>query len=132
MTAGKRNKITTFPLILLTMLVATSCSLQQPFEFGLPLEEYAESLYKRQNQATQILMLLLEEELQEDDEETLSTAELQMYDSCHLLNQMVAYEQEGKTASLAEKRQLRNSFPACEQAISQTEFLLTELENKIE
>ncbi len=117
-----KNSLILFPLILLML---NSCTLvQQPFDFNQQLKDYAEALYKRQNQATQSLMVILEETLSIEDEEQLSDAELKMYDACHLLNEIVAYEVEGRFISLDFKRRVRNSFPDCEQSILDVELLI--------
>ncbi len=90
--------------------------------------EYAEELFKKQNQVTYQVMMLLEDELSIADEDMLSLAELKMHDKCSLLNEMANYEMEGRKVSLYFKSQVKSSFKPCEQSLKEVELILQQLE----
>lgn len=118
-----------YVLVLVTISVLASCTLaKKPFQFKDHAVEYAESIFRRQNQATQQVMLLLEEDLSLEQEERLSEAELQMYDACHLLNKAANHEMEGKKISLYFQGQVKHSFDACDDSIKNIESVLRQMD----
>jgi len=116
----------------LTLLISTllvNCSVvKKPFAYKGKEIEYAESLFKRQNQVTQQVMILLEDEIALDDEEMVSDAELKMHDACHLLNDIANRERNGEEMSLYYQRQAHSSFIGCDQAVKAMETILKEIE----
>ncbi len=110
------------PLILLLL---TSCSyVHKPLELENDAIEYAEALFKRQNQVTYQVMMLLEDEISINDEDRLSVAELEMHEQCHLLNEMAGYEMKGEKVSLYFKTMVKKSFKACDESVINLGFVL--------
>mgnify|MGYP000701022870 CR=1 FL=1 len=122
-----------FYIALIMPVFLASCTLvKKPFELKEHAVEYAEALFKRQNQATQRVMMLLEEDITLAEEESLSEAELQMYDDCQLLNEVANREIEGKAVSLYFQRQVQNSFEGCDDSVKNMEQLLKQVDEKIQ
>jgi len=110
---------------LLTSMLLVNCSVvEKPFAYKGNEIEYAESLFKRQNQVTQQVMILLEDELSWVDEERVSDAELKMHDACHLLNDIANRERNGEKMSFNYQRQAHNSFTDCDNAVKEMETIL--------
>ncbi len=110
---------------LVVSLLLVGCTVvKRPFKYKDHTIEYAESIFRRQNQATQQVMLVLEEEPTDDEEERLSVAELQMYDACQLLNEAANREMEGKAISLYFQGQVKHSFKACDESVKNMESVL--------
>jgi len=89
--------------------------------------EYAELLYKRQNQVTLEVMMLLEEELTLAEEDRLSDAELQLHNKCQLLNEMAVYEMRGKDVSFYFQGKVQRSFKACDESVKNLESILNQI-----
>ena len=119
-------------VLLLSALLASCTLVKKPFELKKHAVKYAETLYKRQNQATQRVMMLLEEDVTLAEEESLSAAELKMYDDCQLLNEVANREREGKAVSLYFQKQVQNSFDACDDSVTKMELLLKQVDEKIQ
>ena len=117
-----------YRLVLIFSLLA-SCSFVQN---SLPIEgytiDYGEALFKRQNQATFQVMMLLDEGVSEDDEVKLSTTELKMHEACHLLNEIARHEVNGETVSLYFKAQVTKSLKACDESVQNLEKILNEFD----
>ncbi len=80
-------------------LTLNGCSLLNPVMLSREdMAKHAEDVFKHQNQMTQQIMLLSEDELTESEEERISSYELQMYDDCRLLNEYARSESEGRQA----------------------------------
>jgi len=114
--------------VLFIFLLLTSCSyMQKPLELKGDTIEYAEALFKRQNQVTLEVMMLLEEELTLAEENRLSDAELQLHDKCQLLNEMAVYEMSGKEVSYYFQGQVQRSFKVCDESVKNLEFILKQI-----
>ncbi len=123
------KKCKKFLLALVIMILLVNCTIvQKPFKFKDHAVEYAESIFRRQNQATQQVMILLEDDLTTEEEERLSEAELQMYKACHLLNEAANREMEGKNISVYFQGQVKLSFKACDESVKNMESILRNLE----
>jgi len=111
--------------ILFLLILVTSCSyIQKPMQLTDDMTGYAEKLYKRQNQVILQVMEALEEELPLAEDEKLSDAELQMYDNCHLLNEMAVHEMEGDSVSFYFKGQVQRSLKNCNKGVNHLETVL--------
>lgn len=133
MTAWTAKKLKKGLLTLLILNYLASCSIvEKPFKLKEAETEYAESLFLRQNKATQQVMMLLEENITLDEEQQLSDAELQMYEDCHLLNEVAILEMEGRVVSLYFKQQVQRSLKVCDVAITKMESLLRLIDGNIE
>jgi len=109
-------------------LLLTSCSyIHKPLQLKGDVIEYAETLFKRQNQVTLEVMMLLEEELTLAEEDRLSDAELQLHDKCQLLNEMAVYEMSGEEVSYYFQGQVQRSFKACDESVKSLEFILKQI-----
>jgi len=109
-------------------LLLTSCSyIHKPLQLKGDVIEYAETLFKRQNQVTLEVMMLLEEELTLAEEDRLSDAELQLHDKCQLLNEMAVYEMSGEEVSYYFQGQVQRSFKACDESVKNLEFILKQI-----
>ena len=93
---------------------------------------YAEALFKRQNNLTQQLMLLSDEDMTLADEEIIFQAELKMHDGCQLLNEYANREMEGKKMNVFFRRRVKNSFKACEEGVKNMESVLMAVEKEME
>jgi len=124
-----KNQQIYFTMLISSLLLASCTVVQKPFELKQHATEYAETLYKRQNLATQQVMFLLEEDISAEEEEQLSDAELEMYQACELLNEVASREQEGEAISLYFKKQVQGSFNACDDSVKKMELLLQQLSN---
>lgn len=111
--------------VLFVLVFLNGCSYTSaPLEFKGETVEYAEILFKRQNQATFSVMMKLEDELTLEVEGKLSIAELQMHEKCRLLNEMAMHEKSGEKVSLYFKAQVQQSFGACDESVKQLELIL--------
>lgn len=111
-------------LVLLVAGLLANCSIaQKPLKIKDYMTEYGESIFKRQNQATQQFMLL-EEDLSLTEQERFSEAELRMYNACHLLNEAASREMEGKKISIYFQGLVRNSLKACDESVKNMELML--------
>lgn len=111
--------------VLFVLVFLNGCSYTSaPLEFKGEAVEYAEILFKRQNQATFSVMMMLEDELALDVEDKLSIAELHMHEECRLLNEMAMHEKRREKVSLYFKTQVQQSFGTCEESVRQLELIL--------
>ncbi len=111
-------------------LTLNGCSLLNPVMLSKEdMAKHAEDVFKHQNQMTQQIMLLSEDELTESEEERISSYELQMYDACRLLNEYARSESEGKQKSVIFRTQLKRSLNTCADRVKQMEELLKSIEN---
>ncbi len=86
--------------------------------------EYAERVFRHQNQLTSRLMMLSDNELLPEND-TFENAEQAMRDACHLLNEYAERENDGDSMGLFFKRRVQNSIADCDQSIQAMEKLLS-------
>ena len=121
-----------FFFVLLISSLIISCSVaKKPFELKKKAAKYAESIYNRQNKATQQIIILSEEYISVTEEESLSVAELQMYEACYLLNEAANLEMEGKKINLYLQKQVRESLKGCDNSVDKMEVILKAIPNNI-
>lgn len=114
--------------VILVALLLTSCTyVQKPLDLKEEEIEYAEDLFKRQNQVTLQAMMLFEDELSIAEEDRLSEAELQMHDQCRWLNDAANHEIAGKKIDIFFQRQVQKSLKPCEMSVQKVESILEQL-----
>ncbi len=113
--------------VFLNLIFLFSCSTLQffstPFDHT-KLGDQVESLFRRQNQASHQVMMLLIEEPENIDLEKIEQAELSMLEACKALNEFAVLERDNQKISLSKKQKIISSIPACEQKTSDLEKLL--------
>lgn len=88
--------------------------------------DYAESVFKHQNQVISRMMMLNDsEQLPESD--ALETSEQAMHDACHLLNEYAEMEIDGDFISPFFTQTVQNSIEGCDKSIHEMEHLLNRL-----
>ncbi len=117
----KRKK--NFLVLLATGLLASCSIAQKPLRIKENMSKYAESIFKRQNLATQ-QFILLEEDLTPAEQERLSETEMQMFSACRLLNEAANLEMEGKKISFYFQGLIKNSLKECDDSVKKMELLL--------
>lgn len=82
--------------------------------------DYAESVFRRQNQLSSRLMML-----NDNDEETgvFEVADQEMRDACHLLNEYAEREMSGENMSWRFKSKVKDSVENCEKSVQRMEVL---------
>lgn len=82
--------------------------------------DYAESVFRRQNQLSSRLMML-----NDDAEETeiFEVADQEMRDACHLLNEYAEREMSGESMSWRFKSKVQDSVGNCEKSVQRMEVL---------
>lgn len=86
------------------------------------IAEYAEAVFRHQNQVTNRIMMSMDEALLNDSE--VRQAELAMHDACKLLNEYSAREIDGKPIGVMFKRKVRASIKGCDDSIRKVEAAL--------
>ncbi len=113
-------------LIALSLAVTIpACSLIDAITHEQELTVYAENLFRRQNELTSELMML---DSGSDDENEIYQAELRMHEACKLLNDYAQSQMEGKSMGILFKRRVKNSLPACDDAIQDLEDAIEDAE----
>jgi len=112
-----RNKIL-FSMVLVLAALNNACSLVEAVTHRQALSDYAEALFRRQNELTTVIMMLPEEN------DAVYQAEMDMHTACKLLNDYARLTMEGKNASILFQRKVKNSLPACDVAIQKLETIL--------
>ncbi len=82
--------------------------------------DYAESVFRRQNQLTSRLMMLNDEA---DEDEVFEVADQAMRDACHLLNEYAEREMSGESMSWRFKSKVQDSIEACDKSVQRMEVL---------
>lgn len=102
--------------------VAQGCAEFDTIRNRNDIAEYAEAVFRHQNQVTSRLMMSLDEALLDDIE--LRRAELAMHDACKLLNEYSAREMDGEPIGVLFKRRVRASIQGCDDSIRKVEAAL--------
>lgn len=117
-------------LIFLSLFSLLSCSslhfFTTPFDHT-KLGNQVESLFRRQNQASDQVMMLLLEEPSNIDLESIEKAELTMLEACKALNEFAILERDNQKISLSKKQQIIKSIPSCEQKTAALEKILQKI-----
>ena len=82
--------------------------------------DYAESVFRRQNQLSSRLMMLNDDA---EDEEVFDVADQEMRDACHLLNEYAEREISGESMGLRFKSKVQDSIEACDKSVQRMEVL---------
>jgi hypothetical protein len=82
--------------------------------------DYAESVFRRQNQLSSRLMMLNDDA---EDEEVFDVADQEMRDACHLLNEYAEREISGESMSWRFKSKVQDSIEACDKSVQRMEVL---------
>lgn len=88
--------------------------------------DYAESVFKHQNQVISRMMMLNDNE-QLPDCDALDDSEQAMHDACHLLNEYAEMEIDGDFISPFFTQTVQNSIEACDKSIQNMERQLDSL-----
>lgn len=95
---------------------------------GEDLENYAEAVFLRQNQATSEMMELADETEPVAGYEALLDAETVMRQACQPLNDYAERMQTDQSSNLLQQGEVAASLSACDQATRQLEHLLDQLD----
>ncbi|MBS4052751.1 MAG: hypothetical protein KGZ69_16350 [Methylomonas sp.] len=113
--------------LIVTLLGSTACTTLPPAAKAYDnFSDYAESVFRHQNVLISRLMMLNDSDAL-DDNEKLETAEQDMNDACHLLNEYAEHEMSGESMGLFFKREVQASIEDCDHKIRNLETLLTEI-----
>ncbi len=129
MIAWITKHIRCYLLLLLFSFILSGCSvLRESVISTEKISDYAEALFKRQNNLTQQVMMLVEEDLTVSEEEKLTAAEEAMHEACHLLNEYANREIEGQKISILFRKQVQGSFDECEKKVIEMEAILNKID----
>lgn len=116
-------------LVLLSIFSLSSCStihyLHMPIMHG-DLETQIEILFRRQNQASDQVMMLLMEEQSSSKLDILENAEQIMLDACKPLNEYAVLERDNQQIGLAQKQKVLDSINLCDIKTKKLEKMLKE------
>lgn len=111
-------------LIATLLVVQTGCSTLPPRAQRYDsFAEYAESVFRHQNELTSRL-IMMDEDGALGDNARLQNAEQEMNDACYLLNEYAEHEMAGESMGLFFKRQVQASIEKCDRKIQKLETLL--------
>jgi hypothetical protein len=88
--------------------------------------DYAEAVFKHQNQLISRLMLLADSDQPIEDEE-FETKEQAMHDACQLLNEYAEHEISGDDMSWRFKMKVQDSIKNCDDSVLKLESLVAKL-----
>lgn len=88
--------------------------------------EYAEDVFKHQNQLISRLMMLADSDEPIENEE-FEIKEQAMHDACHLLNEYAEHEISGDDMSWRFKMKVQDSIKACDESVRGLESLVAVL-----
>ena len=88
--------------------------------------EYAEDVFRHQNQLISRLMMLADSEEPIEDAE-FEANEQAMHDACHLLNEYAEHEISGDDMSWRYKMKVQDSIKACDESVRTLESLVAVL-----
>lgn len=84
--------------------------------------DYAESVFRRQNQLSSRLMMLNDDA---EEAEIFEVADQEMRDACHLLNEYAEREMSGESMGLRFKSKVQDSIEACDKSVQRMEVLFS-------
>lgn len=88
------------------------------------LADQVDTLFRRQNQASHTVMLLIMEETSSANLDKLEKVEQEMLIACKALNEYAVLERDQQKIGLAQKRKIIHSINQCDKKTKQLEFLL--------
>jgi len=86
-------------------------------------EQYAESVFRRQNQATAQAGMLLDEDLNPDDYKALEAAESRMLMACKALNEIANRQIDQQDSNILLELEVKQSIGECDYATQKVEQL---------
>lgn len=121
------------PLLLATsILLLTGCASLPPEAAKFDnFSDYAEAVFKQQNQVISRMMMLNDGDQLPDNDE-LDQREQAMHDACHLLNEYAEKEIDGEFISPFFTRTVQNSIQGCDKSIHSVEQLIDQLVPAVE
>jgi len=90
--------------------------------------DYVESVFKRQNAISTLIMMLSDSDLSAKDYDSLLQTEAKMQQACRLLNSYAIKEMSHESTSLLFKKQVKDSAENCEASTDDVESLLDDLD----
>ncbi len=94
--------------------------------------EYVESIFKRQNAMSTLIMMLPDSELSAKDYDTLLQTEAKMQQDCQLLNDYAVKEMNHESTSLLFKKRVKDSAENCDLSVDEVESLLDDFDIEFE
>ena len=91
-------------------------------------EQYAESVFRRQNQATAQAGMLLDEDLNPDDYNALEAAESRMLKVCKALNEIANRQIDQQDINILLKLEVKQTIGECDYATQKVERLNEQLQ----
>ncbi len=91
-------------------------------------EHYAESVFRRQNQATAQAGMLLDEDLNQDDYNALEAAETAMLRACKSLNEIANRKIDQQDSDILLQLEIKRSIGECDYATQKVEQLNQQLQ----
>lgn len=88
--------------------------------------EYAESVFRHQNQLLSRMMMLADSEVLESNDD-FESAESAMHEACHLLNDYAEREISGETMSWRFKAKVQDSIQACDASVRHMDAVFNQL-----
>jgi hypothetical protein len=82
--------------------------------------DYAESVFRRQNQLSSRLIMLSDDA---EDNEVFDAADQEMREACYLLNEYAEREISGESMSWRFKSKVQDSIEACDKSVQRLEVL---------
>ncbi len=83
--------------------------------------DYAESVFRRQNQLSSRLMMLNDDA--DEDNDVFDVADQEMRDACHLLNEYAEREISGESMGWRFKSKVQDSIEGCDKSVQRMEVL---------
>jgi len=116
-----------FSIIAAVVLASTACSSLPPAAQQYnSFAEYAEAVFRHQNQITSRIMMMSETDVFSENNR-LQNAEQAMNDACHLLNEYAEHEMNGDSMGIFFQRRVQASIENCDDKIQTLENMLVEL-----
>ena len=114
------------PLVLVLPMLLASCASVPPGRSHDSFAEYAEAVFRHQNQLISKLMMLADSEDAIDDE-TFDQKEQAMHEACQLLNEYAEREISGEQMSWRFKMKVQDSIQGCDDSVRNLETLIAGL-----
>ncbi len=110
-----------FISILITLALPACSTLPPTAQQYASFSDYAEAVFRHQNDLTSRIMMMTNNGGLEDSEQA-------MYDACQLLNEYAERELNGESMGVFFRRRVQASIENCDQKIHDLENLLVELD----
>ncbi len=117
-------------LLVLLLLPTAGCAISSDSGYWrktFSFEQYAEDIFRRQNQITSRILMLSEDGVEVENMDDLLEAEQELEDACQLLNEYAVRERDGVAMGFLFKRKVQNSVEDCEDAIHDVESMLKDV-----